>query len=101
MLLKKKLFKKKQMILRYFVKKNELFLKLKSSLLRNHFNYYKFRLSFTYYCSNIKNNKFFKSKQKLICLYSLGKKVPSKHFLFSRFTLNKYLNFLKINNTAS
>lgn len=101
MILKKKLFKKKQIILRYIIKKNELHKSLINSLLRNHYYNYIVRLSFTMRSTNIVDSSFFKSRQKLICLYSLGKKVPSKHFFFSRFFLNRQLNFLKINNTAS
>ena len=101
MLIKKKNFKKKQLILKHIYKKKELFLKLQKSLLLNHYNNYIFRLSFSVNISNyskIKNK--FKTNQKLICLITLGKKVPSKHFFLSRFFLNKQLNSLKINNVS-
>lgn len=76
--------------------KTELKSLVKKSLFRNHYNDYVFRLSFT--ISNSKNSKkdYFKSLQKMFCPYSLSNKVPSKHFLFSRFYLNKQLNYLKV-----
>ena len=99
MLLKRKLFKKKQLILKHIYKKNELKNIILNSLLRNHYNHYIFRLSFTVK-DRIKNsNTFFKSRQKLICLYSLDKKIPSRHYNLSRFYLNSRLNSIKINNT--
>lgn len=101
MILKKTKFKKKQLIIRFFFKKYELYNTVKKSLFKNHNYNYKIRLSFTFTKLNQLNSYKFKSYQKLICFYSLGKKVPSKHFFFSRFYLNRQLNFLKINNTAS
>lgn len=101
MVFKRHLFKKKQLLLKHNFFKIELIQKIKKSLLRNHFNHYKLRLSFTIsnYESNIwDSNVYFKTYQKLICPYSLCKKVPSKHLLFSRFFLNKQINTLKINN---
>ncbi len=98
MLYKRKLFKKKQLLLKYIYLQNELNILIKKSLFRNHNNNFIFRLSFAV---NIKtNNKlnYFKTMQKLICPYSLSKKVPSKHYLFSRFFLNKRLNSLNISN---
>ena len=98
MLFKRKLFKKKQLILKYLYKKNELNLKIQKSLLKNHYNDYIFRLSFTIVQFNVDVNTFFKSRQKLICLHTLGKKIPSKHVMLSRFYLTKQLNSLKLNN---
>lgn len=100
MLFKKKTFKKKQLLLKYFFKKNELIYKINKSLLKNHYNHYIFRISFTVNTLFRDTNSFFKSRQKLICLNTLDKKIPSKHYLFSRFFLNKQLNSLKINNTS-
>ena len=99
MLLKRKLFKKKQLLLKYIFKKNELKDIILKSLFRNHYNHYIFRLSFTVQIKSKNVNTFFKSRQKLVCLYSLDKKVPSKHYQFSRFYLNSQLNSIKINNT--
>ena len=101
MLLKKKNFKKKQLLIRFFFKKIELKKTLKLSLLKNHYNHYEQILSFTFVKNKQNKFLFFKCRQKLICLHTLGKKVPSKKFQFSRFFLNKQLNFLKINNTAT
>jgi hypothetical protein len=101
MVFKRNLFKKKQLLLKYNFQKIELVQKIKKSLLRNHFNNYKLRLSFTVhnYEQNISDsNIYFKTFQKLMCPYSLCKKVPSRHLLFSRFFLNKQINSLKINN---
>jgi len=98
MVFKRKLFKKKQILLKFFFNKKELKLTIYKSLFKNHYNYYIFRLSFS---TNIYfNNKkdYFKTLQKLTCPYSLCKKVPSRHFLFSRFYLNKQLNYLKTSN---
>lgn len=101
MLLKKKNFKKKQLLIRVFFKKIELKKTLNRSLLRNHYNNYTYRLSFTFIKNHLDWSMFFKCRQKLICLHTLGKKVPSKRFHFSRFFLNKQLNFLKITNIAT
>jgi hypothetical protein len=95
-LLKRKLFKKKQKLIKILFIKNELKLLIKKSLFKNHYNHYIFRLSYSinhYYFDRV---DYFKSLQKLFCPYTLCKKVPSKHFLFSRFFLNQELNSLKI-----
>ena len=101
MVLKRKLFKKKQLLMKYYYKKNELDFIIKKSLHKNHYNNFIFRLSFTkndFYNVTTKENKFFHSQQKLICPYTLDKKIPSKHLMFSRFYLNKQLHTLKINS---
>jgi hypothetical protein len=68
------------------------------SLFRNHFIHYTHRLSL-YISDNLENkNLFFKTYQKLICLYKLESKVPNKKFNFSRFFLNKKLHTLRITN---
>ena len=98
---KRKLFKKKQLLIKYYFKKIELEFIIKKSLLRNHYNSYVFRLSFTInelYNKTTKDNKFFNSQQKLLCPFTLDKKIPTKHLLFSRFYLNKQLHTLKVNN---
>ncbi len=100
MILKRKLFKKKQLLLKYRFLKKELKTLIKKSLLKNHYNSYLFRLSFTVdittkYC---KKKYFLKTMQKLVCPYTLSKKVPSKHFAYSRFFLNKRLTSLKFSN---
>ena len=100
MLFKKKKFKQQQLFLKYFFKKNELNKLLTDSLFRNHYNNYIFIISFTVKLLETNTSFFFHSRQKLICLHTLDKKVPSRHFLFSRFFLNKQLNSLKINNVV-
>lgn len=97
MLEKRKRFKKNQLILKLLYYKQELKLKIKKSLLKNHFNNPLSRLSFTL---NWYTNKqqFFKTYQKLICPFSLSKRVPNKHYSYSRFFLNKKLNNFYINN---
>jgi hypothetical protein len=97
--LKKKKFRKNQIILKMIFIKNELKRLIHKSLFRNHFNNFLFRLSFTISDFFNKQKNFFKSLQKLFCPFTLEKKVPSKHFLFSRFFLNKRLNGLLICNT--
>lgn len=99
MLIKKKQFKKQQLLTKYLFNKNELLCKIKLSLLRNHNTNYLDRISFTVSKSNTPIF-FFKSRQKNICLSTLSKKIPSKHYMFSRFFLNKQLNSLKINNVS-
>lgn len=98
MLEKRKRFKQKQIILKLNYLKTELKKKIIISLKKNHFNNSLFRLSFTL---NWIENKFqyFKSQQKLICPFSLSKKIPNKNFNYSRFFLNKKLNSFNINNT--
>lgn len=101
MIYKRKLFKKKQLLVRHLYQNNELFAKIRKSLFRNHYIKPISRLSF-----NIENlepalmssNIYINTFQKMYCQYTLCKKVPSKQFLFSRFFLNKQLNTLKINN---
>ena len=100
MLIKKKKFKQQQILLKHFFKKNELKLLIENSLFKNHYNHYIFRTSFTVKNNNTDVNFFFQSRQKLICLQLLNKKVPSSKFLFSRFFLNKQLNSLKIANVT-
>ena len=98
MLLKRKLFKKKQLLTKHIYLKTELKNILKKSLFYNHYNHYNLRLSFT--IQETKKNKlyFFKTFQKLVCPHTLSNKVPSKHFFYSRFFLNKRLNSLTFNN---
>lgn len=101
MVFKRHLFKKKQLLLKYTYINKELWLKIQKSLLRNHYNHYKLRLSFTVDKSEqslYSHNRYFKTFQKLICPYTLSKKVPSKRMQFSRFFLNKQINTLKLNN---
>ena len=101
MVLKRKLFKKKQLLLKFYHKKHELNDILNKSFFKNHYNHYILRLSFTVndcYSYTSRDNFFFKSQQKLICLQTLCKKVPNKHFQMSRFYLNKQLHTLKLNN---
>ena len=98
MLFKRKLFKKKQKLIKLQFIKSELKLLIKKSLFKNHYNNYVFRLSYTinhYYFDKI---DYFKSLQKLFCPFTLCKKVPSKHFLFSRFFLIYQLNSLRVSN---
>lgn len=100
MLLKKKRFKQQQLLFKHIFKKNELNALLAKSLLKNHYNNYIFRTSFTVEYIDMNTLFFFSSRQKLICLQTLGKKVPSSKFLFSRFFLNKQLNSLKFSNVT-
>lgn len=48
---------------------------------------------------NNKSRIFFKTKQKLLCLFNLSTKVPNKNFSYSRFYLNHEMDQLKICNT--
>ena len=98
MVFKRKLFKKKQLLLKLFFLKKELKLIIYKSLFKNHYNNYIFRLSFSTNIYFFKKIDYFKTLQKIICPYSLSKKIPSRHFLFSRFYLNKQLNYLKTSN---
>jgi hypothetical protein len=100
MLSKRKKFKQTQLILKLYYLKNEFKFLLIKSLFKNHYNNYLFRLSFTVVSSFLTKNDYFLSLQKLICPYSLCKKVPDKNFLFSRFYLNEQFNSLNINNTC-
>lgn len=97
MLEKRKRFKKNQLILKLIFIKTELKAIINKSLKKNHFSTPLSRLS---YNINWYNNKqqFFKTVQKLICPFSLSKRVPNKHFWYSRFFLNKKLNNFFINN---
>lgn len=99
MVFKRKLFKKKQLLLKLYYVKKELKLLINKSLFRNHYNSYIFRLSFTINIYFNSKKDYFKSLQKMFCPYTLNKRVPSKHFLLSRFYLNKQLNYLKMSNT--
>jgi hypothetical protein len=100
MFLKKKRFRKKQLLLKMIFIKRELNLLIQKSLFRNHYNHYIFRLSFTINSVFKERKDFFKTLQKLFCPFTLEKKIPSKHFMFSRFFLNKRLNSLRISNTS-
>lgn len=101
MVFKRHLFKKKQLLVKHNFIGQELWDIAKKSLFRNHYYHYKFRIAF-----NLNQhepvlhdtNRFFKTFQKLVCPYSLSKKVPSKRLHFSRFFINKQINTLKINN---
>ena len=79
--------------------KIELDALITKSLYKNHYNHYNFRLSFTVINKVYTRLDFFKTLQKPFCPFTLSKKVPSKHFLFSRFYLNKKLNNLTISST--
>lgn len=100
MFIKKKKFKQNQLFLKKKFKTLEKTFLLKKSLLKNHYNHYLLRLSFTFRYDNELKDLFFFSRQKLICLQLLDKKVPSSKYLFSRFFLNKQLNSIKISNTS-
>jgi len=95
---KRKLFKKKQILLKFIYKKKELKLIIYKSLFKNHYNNYAFRLSFSINLYYFEKKDYFKTLQKLFCPYTLSKKIPSRHFLFSRFFLNKQMNYLKTSN---
>jgi len=99
MLAKRKKFKKQQLLLKFFFLKNELKFIIYKSLLCNHYNHYMFRLSFSINIFFFEKKDYFKSMQKLICPFSLCKRVPDKNFLYSRFFLNLQFNSLNINNT--
>lgn len=99
MLIQRKLFKKKQTLLKLKFLSRELKLLIHKSLLKNHYNHYEFRLSFTINLFFNDRSDYFKTLQKLYCPFTLSKKVPSKHYLYSRFYLNKKLNNLTFNNT--
>jgi len=98
MIFKRKLFKKKQILLKLIFKKKELKLLIYKSLFKNHNNNYIFRLSFSINLYYLEKKDYFKTLQKLFCPYTLSKKVPSQKFLFSRFYLNKHMNYLKTSN---
>lgn len=98
MLEKRKRFKQNQLILKLNFLKTELKRKIIKSLKKNHYNKPEFRLSFTLNWFTIKS-EYFLTHQKLICPFSLSKRVPNKTFNYSRFFLNKKLNSFNINNT--
>lgn len=100
MLSKRKKFKKTQLILKFYYLKNEFKFLIIKSLFKNHYNHYLLRLSFTIVSNYSTKYDYFFSLQKLICPYSLCKRVPDKNFLFSRFYLNSQFNSLNINNTC-
>lgn len=97
MLEKRKRFKQTQILLKLKFLKYELNQIINKSLKQNHFNNPLFRLSFTL---NWQNNKsqYFRTYQRLICPFSLSKRVPNSKFSYSRFFLNKKLNSFNINN---
>lgn len=97
MLEKRKKFKKNQIILKLIFLQFEIKQLIRKSLLKNHFNNPVFRLSFTLNWFNDKS-QFFRTQQKLVCPFSLSKRVPNKKFNYSRFFLNKKLNSFYINN---
>lgn len=97
MLEKRKRFKKNQLILKLVFIKNEIKSIINKSLKKNHFLPPLIRLSYNRTWYNSKE-QFFKTYQKLICPFSLSKRVPNKHFWYSRFFLNKKLNNFYINN---
>lgn len=98
MLAKRKRFKNYQLKTKLLFFKKELNQKIIMSLKRNHYNNYLFRLSFTFQ-SFFNKFDYYKTFQRLVCPYSLSKKVPNKHFYYSRFFLNKKLNTFNVNNT--
>ena len=98
MLLKNKKFKVKQILIKSYFFKNELKYKIYNSLLKNHFNHYIFRLSFSINLFFFKKLHYFNSYQKSICFFFLNKKIPSHKFHYSRFFFNKKLNTFNINN---
>lgn len=98
MFLKKKKFKKFQLLLKINFIKNELSTLLVKSLYKNHYNPYLFRLSFIIHKDKKNKISYFSTLQKLVCPFSLIKKVPNKKFSYSRFFLNKKINLLKMNN---
>jgi hypothetical protein len=98
-LLKRKKFKKMQVILKLDFLKKELNFKIHKSLLKNHYNFYLFRLSFTINLFFFNKKDYFFSMNKLICPFTLSKKVPDKKYFFSRFFLNSQFENLNISNS--
>lgn len=94
---KRKRFKKLQVLIKLLYLKRELKEKIKNSLKKNHFIIPLLRLSFTINWYYLKT-QFYKTYQKLVCPFSLSKKVPNQKFQYSRFFLNKKLNNFYINN---
>lgn len=97
MLEKRKRFKQNQILLKLNFLKYEMRQLINKSLKQNHFNNYLFRLSFTLNWQ-VKKCQYFRTLQKLVCPFSLSKKVPNRKFWYSRFFLNKKLNSFNINN---
>lgn len=97
MLEKRKRFKQNQVLLKLNFLKYELKQLINKSLKQNHFNSYLFRLSFNLHWYNHKS-QYFHTLQKLVCPFSLSKRVPNSQFSYSRFFLNKKLNSFNINN---
>jgi hypothetical protein len=98
-LLKRKKFKKKQILLKLNFLKKELKFLIHKSLLKNHQNHYIFRLSFTINLFFFSKKNYFWGLNKLICPFTLSKKVPDKKYFFSRFFLNTQFESLNISNT--
>jgi len=95
-LLKKKRLKLNQDLLTkklYYFELKDL---INNSLVRNKSIIANIRLTFK--INKTSNLYYFKSRQKLICLFSLSCKVPNKQFFYSRFYLNAQINQLMINN---
>lgn len=99
MVIKRQRFVLKQRILKFSFKKIELKLLIYKSLLKNHYNDYLFRLSFCINIFFIDKKNYFKTLQKLVCPFTLEKRVPDKDYNYSRFFLNQNLNSLNISNT--
>ena len=99
MLVKRNKFYKYQLLLKVKFKKNELYYLIYQSFFKNHYLVPSFRLSFTINLFFFNKLDFFRSIQNLNCPYTLSKKVPSRHFLFSRFLLNNQFNTLRFTNT--
>jgi hypothetical protein len=97
MLEKRKRFKQNQLLLKLKYLKYELKNLLWKSLKKNHFCHYTLRLSINWLWQTDKSF-YFKTHQKLICPFSLSKRIPNKNFSYSRFFLNKKLNTFNINN---
>ena len=97
MLEKRKRFKQNQLLLKLKYLKYELKNLLWKSLKKNHFCHYTLRLSINWLWQTDKSF-YFKTYQKLICPFSLSKRIPNKNFCYSRFFLNKKLNTFNINN---
>lgn len=97
MLEKRKRFKQNQLLLKLNYLKYELKNLLWKSLKKNQFCHYTLRLSINWLWQTDKKY-YFKTHQKLICPFSLSKRVPNKNFFYSRFFLNKKLNTFNISN---
>ncbi len=99
MVMKRQRFVLKQRLLKFSFKKIELKLLILKSLFKNHYNDYIFRLSFCVKILFLDKKYYFKTLQKLVCPFTLEKRVPDKDYLYSRFFLNQNLNSLNISNT--